>query len=921
MGVKIQTLSAFFAEHNRESIVPSRIILQKQLFAELGNYLPNLTTLQAKVVSQDLAHLFHRYGLCEERRLLDWLEKDGWQQKLWRQLYQDGGWSYPARNCQKIKIDEAPYLFGFSALPAPIALFFKRIGSPFFFFSPCRLFWADLRPGEERSPLTLWGNWGRRFLNVCAIEEMEIEENYQEPNLSHSLGLLQNSILDLEPAHLERAHLEPAHPFSCKEQAIRIFSAKDRREEIEELFETIASLLHDDQTLSPSDILVLAPDLDPYLPHIHTVFRKAEGMFAYALSGISRKSNSLFAQGFLLLFAVIEENWDFHALISLLSHPNFAKKRNWDQAATDTIELWLRAAKMTYSEEKLELSLTRLILGLCTTSLYPMAPCPLVDWPQADLLDSLIQTIEELRRDLRIIPRSLDEWLSLLLLWKERYFVSEEEPWFEEEVEQLRAMSLLREKATTREAIVRQNRPDSVVDPSIYTWQDAKELCETIFSKKTGTYQRHIIEAIHFDTLDEGHILTKKVIALIGLERGSFPRVEREIGFDQMEFPPASRVEIDRYLFLEAIIHAKERLLLSFLHASPEDGSPLQPSIVIQEILTLFQNLTIEKLPEIAFLSRERYFSTHRYHLMSAHRQKMAEKPLLAKEWHAFTELEPPVVEECTIDIADLHLLLRDPVQFFLKKTLSLSLEYRNEAAFYEEEFFLKKYARQRLLKEAFAAPMEILMQRKVEGGEFPRGSFQKSTALQLHQEWAAVQTDCERHQISLSDLMTLDIPLLKFQWDDNHQITLKGTIDYMTKQHGLISFFKETNSQMSIWARWPELLLLRVHPELQEIPSRITLAYAKKNALRDFCWLNGEKELRNLLYYYFLATKRLSPLYPKWVKAIALSRIDELPDKIEAESSRYLQWIIQRDGLPNSTVLCNTWATIATQTFSALLQ
>jgi exodeoxyribonuclease V gamma subunit len=81
-----------------------------------------------------------------------------------------------------------------------------------------------------------------------------------------------------------------------------------------------------------------------------------------------------------------------------------------------------------------------------------------------------------------------------------------------------------------------------------------------------------------------------KVIAVLGLNDGDFPRQRQPLGFDLMSLSSAqlgdrSRRGDDRYLFLEAIISARQSLYLSYQGRSIKNNTEKQPSIVLKELM------------------------------------------------------------------------------------------------------------------------------------------------------------------------------------------------------------------------------------------------------------------------------------------------------------------------------------------------
>jgi exodeoxyribonuclease V gamma subunit len=69
----------------------------------------------------------------------------------------------------------------------------------------------------------------------------------------------------------------------------------------------------------------------------------------------------------------------------------------------------------------------------------------------------------------------------------------------------------------------------------------------------------------------------------------AFPRVRHSLGFDLVAKSPRlgdrTTRDDDRYLFLEALLAARERLVLTFVGQSARDGGVLPPSVVVSELL------------------------------------------------------------------------------------------------------------------------------------------------------------------------------------------------------------------------------------------------------------------------------------------------------------------------------------------------
>ena len=80
-----------------------------------------------------------------------------------------------------------------------------------------------------------------------------------------------------------------------------------------------------------------------------------------------------------------------------------------------------------------------------------------------------------------------------------------------------------------------------------------------------------------------------KVVALMGMNDGQYPRQDQRPSFDLMANKPLagdrSRRDEDRYLYLESILAARSKLIISYIGQSVKDNSELPPSVLVSELL------------------------------------------------------------------------------------------------------------------------------------------------------------------------------------------------------------------------------------------------------------------------------------------------------------------------------------------------
>ena len=80
-----------------------------------------------------------------------------------------------------------------------------------------------------------------------------------------------------------------------------------------------------------------------------------------------------------------------------------------------------------------------------------------------------------------------------------------------------------------------------------------------------------------------------RVVVLLGMDEREFPRSGARHGFDLMAQEPRvgdrSLRDDDRYLFLEALLAARDALVVTYTGQSVRDNAPLPPSVVVSELL------------------------------------------------------------------------------------------------------------------------------------------------------------------------------------------------------------------------------------------------------------------------------------------------------------------------------------------------
>ncbi len=930
---------------------------EEEILAPLFDYLGQ-NSKQCMSLAEEVARLFLHYGKEGGSFLKEWKKEEGWQQFLWeKSFFPNTSWA-PLSECVTYlkREQEKPeiYLFHFSSLPTPLFHFFQQCKASFFLFSPSQFFWGDvcgdrekvfLRGKEKEKHLLdqflqeqnpLFANLakgGRDFQNRFLDEEIFSDERYVD--LKAPVGSLlrevQEELFTNQP---------PADQNKKRDDTLQVHAAPSRWREVEVLYDNLLKIVGE-KKIPPNEILVLAADISLYHPYIEAVFGSQESQLEYAIYDLPRRSKETQIQGIDLLLTLAKRRFETSAIFSLFSFSPFLKKfglsdephlfRSWVEKAKI---LWGEDAKMqsfflkqeTTSHGTWEEGFGRLLMGLAMVPSEneegPSSwPLNLVDKKGVESLGLLIKLIRSLKSDLEWVieekrmPLSL--WCSYLSSLAESYFFVEQEE-----------KSLLEELEHLSQTCVQITTP--------FLFEEVITVLEKqLFQRRNASRKSHSLEAVRFENLQEGAALSSRVIALLGMEEGAFPRVQRNhslCALDAKQFLLGA--EEDRFLFLQLLLSAQDVFLISYQNLSQEDGKPVLPSLPVQELLCyvkcdLTHTHTALPCDPANFISKQSYSQT----------QFAAAQALLAEEEKRFFIPHfyiPSLLnfaakkERLVVDVRELRKLIKNPLRFYFNQTLGLFLPWESE----ESEFALSPLVRSLFIKDALTRPADLLVKKAHAKGELPQGVFGEIASRRLQEEVRNTQEFLAEFKISHGQVFEIEweegckeahewkkgkwvVPALRVPLDQDQEALLVGKLEGVTDQ-GLIFHGKE--ELPDLFLAFPDLLLFslfakREQPEIFLMKEKKSLSVKIQDPLAF---------LRNYLNYYQLAKEIPSPLFPEWMKVILQGTEGELERKIASWKTSgakdpYREWLFARDGAPSASAIFQNWAPRLRELFSEL--
>jgi RecC C-terminal domain len=164
---------------------------------------------------------------------------------------------------QMLQRQASMHFFGHTYIPPFILDVLARQDAMLYQWSPCMHFWEE--GVDEIHPLLLClGRLSRLFLKVLDTFPSITEEAYVAEEGTTALHLLQTEMLHL---------IQLSKP--CDE-SIQVVATTSKWEEVEYVRATLEKAFREDASLTPDDVLILAPDISEYAPLIQIVFRESE---------------------------------------------------------------------------------------------------------------------------------------------------------------------------------------------------------------------------------------------------------------------------------------------------------------------------------------------------------------------------------------------------------------------------------------------------------------------------------------------------------------------------------------------------------------------------------------------------------------------------------------------------------------------
>jgi len=724
-------------------------LLQTHPAAAVAHYLTDDDGRKCHGLAQRLAALFERYLVDRPDWIATWISgklqglgpDEVWQAQLWRRLIAelpDVSKEHPRdRFLGALATDPHAH----ARLPARISLFAceamptlywelfvslaRWVDIHVYALSPSREYWGDIdrlrrklrmeidNPAaadllEIGHPLLASLGRGRqhafvRLSDATSQVSSREEVAYVEP-AETLLGRLQRDILDLDSS-----------TGIAVDDTLQIHACHGALREAEVLHDRLLALFEAMPDLRLSDVLILTPDIATYGPVIEAVLTHAEASRRLPCSVADRPlEQSVLWRAMRQLLRTLAGEFDAESVMSLLEIDALRRAFGIEGDEISLLRDWVVEAGIRcgldrqsrdYFDHTWSAGLERLLLGVALPDeerlWHATLPVPGVEGSRANVLGRFIDLVEVLSFFAPKVGagRTAQAWCALLSDMLARFFLPDE-------VEELEAQRIREVLASLSERV-----EAAACQVSLPLTTLADEV-DTLLAERSSA-RAFQSGRITVAALQPGRPLAARVICCVGMNDGAWPRPVVPLSFDLIATHPRpgdrlSRDE-ERQAFLEMLLCAEDRLILTFTGNDPRTNAAFPPAAPLAELIDVVTAMTGRAAKELITKHPLQPFS--RVYFDDQHPGLFSFDVEACPAIHH--EIPQPFIppdfriqhaEPVSIELQRVHQFFANPSRYFIRERMGIHLEESEELLEVHEPFNANRLDAYRLREACFAA-------------------------------------------------------------------------------------------------------------------------------------------------------------------------------------------------------------------------
>lgn len=699
---------------------------------------------------------------------------------------------------EKEMLPKRIFIFGISSLPQTQLSVLKKLSEHchihLFFTNPSEFYWANDREdkvlarlalkkhiskdelaalfSEQGNPLlTSWGKQGKEFLNLLTEYELQSIDYFQPLTEKSLLHQIKNAILNSE--------YQSDLVLDSHDESVQIHSCHSKMREIEVLHNQLLYLFEQHPELSPKDIIVMSADIDSYAPYINAVFSVYERTDArfipFTLSDQKVNYIDPIISSFLTLLSIKERKFTVEEIFSFFDIQAIREKYQLSDIQLGLLREWVELSgiraglnqqnPMWANYNSWENGLNRLLLGtslkaennpwqgvLAFNESYGLA---------AEIIGSLAKFIENLTAWVTFVhkPHTLFDWKTKLIEIVDQFYQSNTEY----------AATIL----TIYEVI---ETFSSRVEQANFSEEIEIDIISSVFEQQLSEQRNNLnflVGKVNFCTLLPMRAIPFKVVCLLGMNEGEFPRQQVLNNLDLMQYAPQkgdrAKRDDDRYLFLESLLSAQDIFYISYIGQSLKDSQPKLPSILVSQLIDYIderliddKKLVVNNHPMTVF-SPNNFINSNAYDkewLKAKNQYSQSDEFLI----HLGSRAELPG----EIELSELINYIQSPLKWFFNKQLGIYLESYDQEIKESENFYLSALDKFNLLAGLLNIDLQHLSQffenAKLKG-ELPACRFAEVGQEELHSSISRLHQVLSPYLMEPADMMEVNLSIQSSQY------------------------------------------------------------------------------------------------------------------------------------------------------------
>ena len=786
-----------------------------------------------------------------------------------------------------VELPQRLSLFGLTRLPAGHLDVLRALAADrdvhLFLLHPSPTLWERIAHTTKRRPpitrrnedatatlsanrlLASWGHDARELQLVVGSADDYVDHHHPiESDVDTLLARIQADVRgDRSPLGAALPGHEDTRPtLDLADRSLQVHACHGRARQVEILRDEILHLLADDPALEPRDLIVMCPDIETFAPLIQATFGAGEvaaddeddeldALLAdvrppdlrVRLADRSVRQTNPVLGVVARLLELAEERLTASQVLDLADREPVRRRFRLDDDELARIEEWVAASGIRWgldadhrepfklgmlSTNTWRAGLDRVLVGVTMTEnkqrlFENVLPLDDVDSGAIELAGRFAELVDRLQAAVQALsePKTIDAWAAAIAKSADALTATtEREAWQRAELERL------------LDDVVAEATTDGKVHPSPLALPEVRAvLAERLQGRPTRANFR--TGHLTICTLMPMRSVPHRVVCLLGLDDGAFPRNAPRYGDDLMLADPHvgdrdARTE-DRQLLLDALLAATDRLIVTYTGNDERTNAPHPPAVPVGELLDMVDRTVRTETGE----ARERVVVRHPLQPFDPKNftvgELVPERPwgfdpvmlagaraMSAERTRAGPFLAGPLpgAPAAIVEVEDLLRFVQHPVRAFLRQRLGVSLrdfsEEVEDALPVELDGLEQWGVGQRLLEVRLAGgDLETAVAAELARGTLPPGELAGPVLDRVRPIVEGVAGQAEAVLAATAESGSVDV---KVRLGDGR--TLSGTVaDVCGDVVRAVSYSRvSAKHRLAMWVRW--LALTAAYPE-----------------------------------------------------------------------------------------------------------